>query len=361
MVSQFPQKDIEASIQEKRNSLSTDRLDMSFGEVMSLYTNYELIIDPEFQRLFRWSDEQKTRFIESILLGIPIPPIFVAENEKGQWELVDGLQRVSTILSFFGILRKKDTNLDDEKNHWSLLKGDLVEDLENFTANSLPQKLSLSLKRAVCRIEIIRWNSKVDMRYELFNRLNTGGSILTDQEIRNCIFRGKSVHFNNYLKKLSGNMKFINLIQPTEKQESELYLEELVLRFTSLFDNESGVKKNISEHMTEFMKNSVENSEFDFNKYETLLLRVVDVLSKIGPDVFKGKNGGFSASIYDVVTIGIAKYIDRYEKAEISVINDKIRELYHDSEFISAMGTASNNKARINKRIEIAERLFNIN
>ncbi|MCA0350427.1 MAG: DUF262 domain-containing protein [Chloroflexi bacterium] len=355
-----PQKDIEAAIQEKRNSLSTDRLDMSFGEVMSLYTNYELIIDPEFQRLFRWSDEQKTRFVESILLGIPIPPIFVAENEKGQWELVDGLQRVSTILSFFGILRKKDTKPDDEKNNWPLLKGDLIEELDGFTSDTLPLKLSLSLKRAVCRIEIIRWNSELDMRYELFNRLNTGGSILTDQEIRNCIFRGKSVTFNNYLKRIAEDIRFINLIQPTEKQESELYLEELVLRFTSLFDNELGVKKNISEHMTEFMKNSVENTEFDFDKYEKLLMRVVDVLSKIGPDVFKGKNGGFSASIYDVVTIGIAKYIDGYEKVEINVINDKIRELYNDREFISAMGTASNNKARINKRIEIAERLFNI-
>ncbi|MGA9187103.1 MAG: DUF262 domain-containing protein, partial [Methanosarcina sp.] len=72
-----------------KNSLSTDRMDMSFGEIMNMYERNEIIIDPEFQRLFRWSIEQQTRFIESLLLGIPIPPIFVAETKNGKWELVD--------------------------------------------------------------------------------------------------------------------------------------------------------------------------------------------------------------------------------------------------------------------------------
>ena len=78
------------------NMLRTERLDVSFGEILNMYENGEIIIDPAFQRLFRWDEEQKTRFIESILLGIPIPPIFVAANSEGIWELVDGLQRIST-------------------------------------------------------------------------------------------------------------------------------------------------------------------------------------------------------------------------------------------------------------------------
>ncbi|MDW5428798.1 DUF262 domain-containing protein, partial [Acinetobacter baumannii] len=89
-----------AKIDSVRNSLSTDRLDMSFGEIMNMYDRDEIIIDPDFQRLFRWDDYQKTRFIESLIIGIPVPPIFVAEDENGRWELVDGLQRISTVLSF---------------------------------------------------------------------------------------------------------------------------------------------------------------------------------------------------------------------------------------------------------------------
>ena len=76
---------LEKQITNMRNNLKTDRLDMSFGEIMNMYEREEIIISPDFQRLFRWSIEQQTRFIESILLGIPIPSIFVAENKTGKW------------------------------------------------------------------------------------------------------------------------------------------------------------------------------------------------------------------------------------------------------------------------------------
>lgn len=196
---------------ETRNTLSTDRLDMSFGEIMSMYEAEELIIDPDFQRLFRWSKAQQTRFIESLLLGIPIPPIFVAEDKNGKWEVVDGLQRISTVLSFFGILRTI-----PEKNKWTLAQGGLINSLENYNCDTVPLKIILNLKRAVCRIEIIRSNSKMDMRYELFNRLNTGGSPLTEQEIRNCIFRGSSSSFNNFLTRVASYEPLIYLVRPTE-------------------------------------------------------------------------------------------------------------------------------------------------
>lgn len=75
---------LENEILSGRNSLSADRLDMSFGELMNMYSNDELVIDPEFQRLFRWDLDQRSRFIESILLGIPIPSIFVAEDTDGR-------------------------------------------------------------------------------------------------------------------------------------------------------------------------------------------------------------------------------------------------------------------------------------
>ena len=94
-----------ADVESARNNLKTDRLDMSFGEIMSMYERDEIIINPEFQRFYRWTNQQKTRFMESVFLGIPIPPIFVAEDDNGKWELVDGLQRLSTILSFFGSLK----------------------------------------------------------------------------------------------------------------------------------------------------------------------------------------------------------------------------------------------------------------
>jgi hypothetical protein len=88
-----------------RKKVVTDGYDMSLGELINLYRDNELKIDPVFQRLFRWDDERKTRFIESILLGIPFPPIFVYQDKNGVWELIDGLQRLSTLFQLTGDLK----------------------------------------------------------------------------------------------------------------------------------------------------------------------------------------------------------------------------------------------------------------
>jgi len=96
---------LEDQISAARKEIKPDGYDMSVGEIMNLYRSNELIISPAYQRLFQWKPIQKTRFIESLLLGIPIPPIFVFQSEAGVWELIDGLQRISTVLEFVGLLQ----------------------------------------------------------------------------------------------------------------------------------------------------------------------------------------------------------------------------------------------------------------
>jgi len=339
-------------LEETKNSLSTDRLDMSFGEIMSMYERSEIIIDPIFQRLFRWTEYQQTRFIESLLLGIPIPPIFVAEDQDGRWELVDGLQRISTVFSFFGLLNKM-----PEKNNWILKHGELIPELENFGCKDLPLKLQLNIKRSVCRIEIVKWNSKYDMRYELFNRLNTGGAALTDQEIRNCIFRGVSNEFNNFLSSQSKKQIFVDLIGPTEKQVEELYLDELVLRFCALYNNAENIKENISEHMTSFMKRIVSYTG-RISDFEEIFNRTLNLLQPIGKEVFRGSNHVLSTSLYDGIMIGIAQNIDKYESKDTPYLIKKINILKSDEDFKRASGSAANSKTRIQKRLQVANELF---
>ena len=96
-------------LDEAKRSVNTDTVQITIGEVSNMYTSKELNILPDFQRLFRWTNERKSNFIESILIGIPIPPVFVYENEDGTWELIDGLQRISTLLEFMGVLKDVDT------------------------------------------------------------------------------------------------------------------------------------------------------------------------------------------------------------------------------------------------------------
>jgi hypothetical protein len=132
---------------------------MSFGELMNMYEDSDLLIAPEYQRVFRWSGFQQTRFIESVLLGIPIPPIFVAEDNNRKWEIVDGLQRLSTILAFLGILEGENM---EEKNGSTLTKGEMVPELMGIVIAELPLKLKMAIKRSVCRVEIVRWDSNED-------------------------------------------------------------------------------------------------------------------------------------------------------------------------------------------------------
>lgn len=97
-------------IEKAKRSVNTDTVQINIGEINSMYTSIELNITPDFQRLFRWTNERKSNFIESILIGIPIPSVLVYENENGTWELVDGLQRISRVLEFMGVLRDVDSN-----------------------------------------------------------------------------------------------------------------------------------------------------------------------------------------------------------------------------------------------------------
>ena len=136
---------LQEEIDKMRQEIRSDHYSMSIGEWISLYENNEIDIHPEFQRIFRWTSSQKTSLIESILLGIPIPPIFVSQRDDGVWDVVDGLQRLSTIYEFVGKLKDEDQKLLDplvlEKTKYlSNLEGKKWEDPDDpINSNTSPK------------------------------------------------------------------------------------------------------------------------------------------------------------------------------------------------------------------------------
>ncbi len=339
---------LEEKIIELRSELRSDRLDMSFGEIMNIYSDDDLIVSPEYQRAFRWEDEQKTRFIESLLLGIPIPPIFVAEDEYGKWELVDGLQRISTIFSFFGILKNSD------KNNFKLGESSLIKELlKGCDHTQMPVKLLLSIKRSVCRVEILRWDSGFDMRYELFNRLNTGGSPLSEQEIRNCVFRGE---FNKLINDLS--IRLDSIVKGIVKKKEKMALEELVLRYFAIVTryNNWEIKSNIQFYLTEFMKNEIEEKSFDYKDEESKFITVVNFLDGVEAP-FRGKQQ-FSASTYDTVMYLAYIYTEDTEP-DAEYFQIKIDKILEDNSYKNASGHGTSNTKRFVEKLNIAKTLFN--
>jgi uncharacterized protein with ParB-like and HNH nuclease domain len=208
---------------------------MSIGELISIYKEKELDIHPEFQRFFRWSNIQKSKFIESILLGIPTPSIFVSHREDGVWDVVDGVQRLSTIFEFIGIY------LDDKNEKLpgsTLTATDYLPALEGIKWEnpetpdcSFPEALKLDFKRQKIDLKIVKKESDENTKYDLFERLNTLGSHLSDQEVRNCLLVMINKEFYTWLRKIADNESFVSTTSLTDRLIKEKYDMELALRF----------------------------------------------------------------------------------------------------------------------------------
>jgi uncharacterized protein with ParB-like and HNH nuclease domain len=139
-------------LNKKRNEIKTDHYSMSVGEIINLYKEKDIILDPAFQRLFRWSDETKSKFIESVLLGIPIPEIFVAQQKNGKWSIVDGLQRVSTMLQLVESLPNKPPLTMTTTKYLPALNGlkwvDLEDDVQRIFKKSVYRQYKVWCSRA---------------------------------------------------------------------------------------------------------------------------------------------------------------------------------------------------------------------
>lgn len=365
---------LEEEINQERDRFSSDRMDISFGELINLYKNEELKVSPEYQRMYRWTNQQKTDLIESILLGIPIPPIFVAEDENGVWELVDGLQRVTTIISFFGELKSElsipskqvdEDRMEDEMidlvNRWRLEPGRLIPTLEGLNIETLPSKYKINIKRAVCRVEILRGKSNVLMKYELFKRLNSGGSKLTPQEIRNAIYRGISSDFNDLLKELSSHQLFKEYTNLSENKVQELYDQELILRFFSLLGNQNYINKNLENHLNDFMERIVSSRESELDLLKDNFVEVLSLIEKIGDkNIFRNERNSFVPAYFESITIGIGNNILNF-KNNIDLLKERITFLKNDPEYKKYMGSASNSKSRIRSRLKRTNEIFHVN
>lgn len=216
---------ITSELDAARQSVATDDYPMSIGEIINLYKSQELIISPQFQSLFRWSEKQKSDLIESLLIGIPVPPIFVFERTDGVWELIDGLQRVSTILEFFGELKNSE---GEDVPPSKLIGTTYLPDLDDVSydesnaklakaKNFLPKALQTQLKRAKLGVQILKASSTEQSKYDVFQRLNGSGSILTAQELRTCLMVMHSPERHKLMDKSANNNAFLELISLSEE------------------------------------------------------------------------------------------------------------------------------------------------
>lgn len=361
---EFKKLALDEQIDLKRSDIRTDKLDMTFGEFASMYDNGELVVAPEYQRLFRWTPTQKSRFIESILLGIPTPAIFVAESEKGIWELVDGLQRLSTVLEFFGSLK----DADGVTGHASKLVADddaALPAMNGKRFEDLSLRTRLSIRRAGCRVEVVKVGSGRRMKYELFERLNTGGAHLSDQEIRNCIFRAeapKLVEFFDDLAKYGPLQDYLGI---SDNQQNALYDRGLVLRFFALKNDLESFNHDVEPFITEYVHKVVDKAVAFEEEQESALFRrtIKGITDALAADSWRhlrnGKaQGAFSPYVFDALTLAVAKNIDQVEELDVEERAARFNALKADQDFKSATGSGGNTKPRLMQRLTAANKVI---
>lgn len=349
-------------VDKKIQKVRTKSLDISFNELLDMYNSGELIISPDYQRLFRWSEEKQSRFIETLILELPLPPIFVIEIEEGSYELIDGLQRVSSYLNFRGVLK--------EGEKLKLKDCDIIPELNGFKYSDFPKTLQIKLKRNFIRVEVLRKESDIDLRYHMFKRLNSGGEILSEQEIRNCTIRILNPEINDFITNESQNKFYKKTISKLKKNDMDKKRdEELTLRFFTLKNNLNDFFNPFDEYLTKYMEDiASKNKNFDYSKEKDAFEKTFKILKKsLGSDVFSTKlssgkyQDNFVLYYFDGITLGIQKFLDEIIKLnDYEKIKNIFDEIKSDDNFYKAR---TGSKSNIKRRIEIVEnklsKLFN--
>ena len=364
---------LEDEITKRAREIKTDGYPMSIGEVLSMYRDGDLEVHPEFQRIYRWEDTQKWRLIESILLGIPIPTIFVSQQDDGTWDVIDGVQRLSTILEFVGMYVDADgTPLPQLQlgptEYLPQLEGYVWEGA-GLAQTEFSDTLRRDFKRSKLDFRIIKKESDSDAKFDLFQRLNSGTQ-LSAQESRNCLLVMLNAEFYRWMTALAAHPSFADTVQLSTQKEDEGFRQELVLRFILQLEYNDGAKdlpKELGEYVTDWVRSAALSSPTKLADWAAKFETTFDYLLKhVGEDVFrkwdsdKGGRfiGAFSISAYEAITSGVAWNIDAWTAAPSANPARAVQDLWSDDYFRKNSGSGISPRRRTPRLIDFGRRYF---
>ncbi len=344
-------------VQAGRNNIFTDQGDPEIDSLYKKYKKGKLEVQPDFQRQFVWDQKKSSRLIESALLNIPLPVVYISQGKDGKEYVVDGQQRLTSFFSFI------DGKFPDGK----IFNLSGLKVFPEYNGKQFKEiKEEDQDKVRCCKIRTITFRKESDekVKFEIFERLNTGAVSLNDQELRNCIYRGK---YNQLLKRLAQNAEFRSLMGIT-KPETRMKDVELVLRFSAFF-HQTYLK--YKPPMKSFLNYEMEKyqhiSDSDGEALETTFKNSVQIVkSLLGKNAFKryykgstsDPNGSweptkFNTSLYDIL-MGSSEMAN---KPQIYKKLDAIREAFiylmtSDQEFIDSIELSTSASSAVTTRFD---------
>jgi hypothetical protein len=333
---------------EERN-LRTQAYDKSISDVVTMMKSNDIVLDPDYQRNYIWDNKKASLLIESILLNVPIPIIYVSEEEDSTWSVIDGLQRLNSLLRYFN-------------GEFKLAGLEVLRELNGCVYSRLNPKASRILRNGILRIILIFKESHPEIKYEIFMRLNRGAIQLNEQELRNCLYRGK---LNDLLKQLRTNKKFLTMVG-LEEPHKRMIDAEIILRYFTIsesYDVHDGELKNYTGQVKSSLNKYLQSKrhmlplEIDClrQKFETTIEKVYDIF---GSEAFQKINDDDSIdprlnrAIMDFVMVSF-EHIDR-DKLMVcrSKIRDLLRELpLRDPTFNDSISSGTSDKKKLEYRL----------
>jgi AraC-like DNA-binding protein len=365
-----------AEVEMQRHNVVVDTYTATWNELLDQFKKHDISIDPSYQRAFRWTMDQQTQYLESLLLSIPTQPIFLAETEDAKFEVIDGLQRFSSVLKFFASdvfdeegASAYGVNLDNpQENNVSipseLTLAPILTGLAGLTSESMPETLVRTLRYARIQVILIQRKSSELAKYHVFMRLNRAGSTLANQEIRNCSARLFRSGFADTLMELAANQEIVSALRLSETERRAMGVQENILRLIA-FSNFTPETQRIDEFLDQAMY-MASSGDFSFTaRMRSSVLRTFEAIAEAYPNgeafrfrkdgVFKG---AFSTNLFDIVACGVYANLKRVEAGGVKALRSRIVKMHSVKEAIALTGAGSNTKAKMLGRVEFGRNWF---
>lgn len=342
-------RQLQTQLDKQRRTVDVDRFDITVRELHRMGVTGELHRAPAYQRKFRWDDERESALIESILLGLPVPSVFVATNPDGKWELVDGLQRISTLLHFVTPTGPTLKSLD-RTEPLRLTKLRKLTRFNDLLFDDLPAPIQLHFFKRPLPVTALSDKSDFVVRFDMFERLNRGGVALTPQEVRACIFGGK---FNDLIEQLSREPAFASLVKLRRAQKDDGTKAELVLKFFAYLYDREQFEGAVTQFLNDYMKN--EPSAQQVAEGSALFRRVTSALAE-GLDGPVLRTGTYVTPLnqLEAILVGGAEVLR--SGRELSV--PSTRTWLDDPVLVAASTKGTNTPSMLRSRIDRAAKLL---
>lgn len=303
---------------------------------------------PDFQRGYVWPIKQASRFIESLLLGLPVPGIFLsAEQDTNKLLVIDGHQRLTTLLSFY------DGIFPSTKKEFSLT--DVQQSFIGKTYKKLEDEHRRILDNAIIHATVVKQTDPKDGGsgiYKIFERLNSSGMLLSPQEIRTAIYGG---NLSKLLHQLNSNTKWRSLFGPVNKRMRD---QELILRFLALLSREHNYSRPMKTFLNNFMNENKAISDKSSGEFRVVFENAIDAIhDHIGIKAFKPVKA-FNAAVFDSILIGVARRLQKSATIDRAEMLAAYNQLINSAEFQQLTSRSTADDEAVKKRLELAKDTF---